>query len=110
MTTLFERVKQVVEDLKIQENPNIIPTSSTLASDINYTQVQSTVACEQTHSGEMSKFQPESNMKITDLSEAYSHLPLPHGMWPQMKEYYDLWIKYPIREWYVLPFVFRCNF
>jgi hypothetical protein len=60
MTTLFERVKLVVEELKIQEKPNIIPASSTLTSDINYTQVRSTVASEQTHSGEMSKFQPES--------------------------------------------------
>ena len=101
MTNLFERVKQVVEELKIQEKPNIIAASSTLTSDIHYTQVQSTVASEQTHSEEMSKFQPESNMKITDLSEASSHArrPLPHGMWPLMKEYYDLWVKYPIREW-----------
>jgi hypothetical protein len=108
MTTLFERAKLVVEELKIQEKPNIIPASSTLTSDINYTQVRSTVASEQTHSGEMSKFQPESNMKIADLSEPSSHArrPLPR-MWPMMKEYYDLWIKYPIREWYLLPFVFR---
>ena len=43
MTNLFERVKQVVEELKIQEKPNIIAASSTLTSDIHYTQVQSTV-------------------------------------------------------------------
>ena len=109
MTTLFERVKQVVEELKVQEKPSIIPASSTLTSDIIYTQGRSTVASEQTHSGEMSKFQPESNMKIADLSEPSFHArrPLPHRIWPMMKEYYDLCIKYPIREWYLLPFVFR---
>ena len=108
MTTLFERVKQVVEELKVQEKPNIIPASSTLTSDIIYSQGRSTVAREQTHSGEMSKFQPESNMKIADLSEpsSYARRPLPR-MWSMMKEYYDLWTKYPIREWYLLPFVFR---
>jgi predicted acyltransferase (DUF342 family) len=92
LSEFVERVKQVVEELKVQEKPNIIPASSTLTSDIIYTQGRSTVASEQTHSGEISKFQPESNMKIADLSEPSSHAqrPLPHRTWPMMKEYYDL--------------------
>jgi hypothetical protein len=58
----------------------------------------STLTNEQTDPAEMSKFQLESNIIVTDLSETSSRArrTLPRG-WPHEK-YYDLWMKYPLWE------------